>query len=34
LTTRQDSFRAAVINAFAPFFNREFYAASDPSAGT
>ena len=33
LVTRQDSFRAAVINAFAPFFNRELYAASDPSAG-
>ena len=29
LTTRQDSFRIAVINAFAPFFNRELYAASD-----
>ena len=33
LVTRQDSFRAAVINAFAPFFNRELYAASDQSAG-
>jgi non-canonical (house-cleaning) NTP pyrophosphatase len=31
LATRQDSFRAAVINAFAPFFNRELYAASGPS---
>ncbi len=33
LTTRQDSFRTAVINAFAPFFNRVLYAASDRSAG-
>ncbi len=33
LTTRQDSFRAAVINAFAPFFNRELYAAAGHSAG-
>jgi inosine/xanthosine triphosphatase len=33
LTTRQDSFRSAVINAFAPFFNRELYAASGHSAG-
>ena len=33
LVTRQDSFRAAVINAFAPFFNRELYAASDQNAG-
>jgi non-canonical (house-cleaning) NTP pyrophosphatase len=32
LTTRQDSFRAAVINAFAPFFNRELYAARGDSA--
>jgi inosine/xanthosine triphosphatase len=32
LTTRQDSFRAAVINAFAPFFNRELYAPSDHGA--
>jgi inosine/xanthosine triphosphatase len=32
LTTRQDSFRAAVINAFAPFFNRELYAARDNNA--
>jgi inosine/xanthosine triphosphatase len=31
LTTRQDSFRAAVINAFAPFFNRELYAARGDS---
>jgi non-canonical (house-cleaning) NTP pyrophosphatase len=31
LTTRQDSFRAAVTNAFAPFFNRELYAARDDS---
>jgi len=33
LTTRQDSFHLAVINAFAPFFNRELYAASDRKAG-
>ncbi len=33
LVTRQDSFRAAVINAFAPFFNRELYAASDQNVG-
>ena len=33
LTTRQDSFRNAVINAFAPFFNRELYAATDHKAG-
>jgi inosine/xanthosine triphosphatase len=33
LVTRQDSFRAAVINALAPFFNRGLYAASDQSAG-
>jgi non-canonical (house-cleaning) NTP pyrophosphatase len=33
LTARQDSFRAAVINAFAPFFNRELYAARGGSAG-
>jgi non-canonical (house-cleaning) NTP pyrophosphatase len=26
LITRQESFRVAVINAFAPFFNREIYA--------
>jgi inosine/xanthosine triphosphatase len=32
LTTRQDSFRAAVINAFAPFFNRELYAARGESS--
>ena len=32
LTTRQDSFRAAVINAFAPFFNRALYAARGDSA--
>jgi inosine/xanthosine triphosphatase len=32
LTTRQDSFRAAVINALAPFFNRELYAARDDGA--
>jgi inosine/xanthosine triphosphatase len=33
LVTRQDSFRAAVINAFAPFFNRKLYKASDQSSG-
>lgn len=33
LVTRQDSFRAAVINAFAPFFNRDLYAADDQNAG-
>ena len=33
LTTRQDSFRVAVINAFAPFFNRELYTASDHKTG-
>lgn len=33
LTTRQDSFRIAVINAFAPFFNRELYATSDYNPG-
>jgi non-canonical (house-cleaning) NTP pyrophosphatase len=32
LTTRQESFRAAVINAFAPFFSRELYAARDDNA--
>jgi non-canonical (house-cleaning) NTP pyrophosphatase len=32
LTTRQDSFRAAVINAFAPFFNRVLYAGRDKHA--
>ncbi len=32
LTSRQESFRAAVINAFAPFFNRELYAARDHNA--
>jgi len=29
LITRQDAFRIAVINAFAPFFNREMYAAGE-----
>lgn len=29
LITRQDAFRVAVINAFAPFFNREMYAARE-----
>jgi non-canonical (house-cleaning) NTP pyrophosphatase len=33
LTTRQDSFRTAVINAFAPFFNRELYAGDGHTAG-
>lgn len=27
MITRQDAFRVAVINAFAPFFNREVYSA-------
>jgi inosine/xanthosine triphosphatase len=27
LITRQDSFRVAVVNAFAPFFNREIYSS-------
>ena len=30
MITRQDAFRVAVINAFAPFFNRELYAAKPP----
>lgn len=29
MITRQDAFRVAVINAFAPFFNRALYGASD-----
>jgi non-canonical (house-cleaning) NTP pyrophosphatase len=30
MITRQDAFRTAVINAFAPFFNRELYSAKPP----
>jgi inosine/xanthosine triphosphatase len=30
MITRQDAFRVAVINAFAPFFNRALYAAKPP----
>jgi inosine/xanthosine triphosphatase len=33
LITRQDAFRIAVINAFAPFFNREIYSNSERKAG-
>jgi len=33
LITRQDAFRIAVINAFAPFFNSALYARSDAKAG-
>ncbi len=33
LITRQDAFRIAVINAFAPFFNSALYVASDAKAG-
>jgi inosine/xanthosine triphosphatase len=33
LITRQDAFRIAIINAFAPFFNRAMYASSDKRAG-
>ena len=29
MITRQDAFRVAVINAFAPFFNRSLYAGAD-----
>jgi non-canonical (house-cleaning) NTP pyrophosphatase len=32
LITRQESFRVAVINAFAPFFNREIYEKEPRSA--
>ena len=32
LITRQDAFRVAVINAFAPFFNREIYAGKQANA--
>ncbi|MGH9684694.1 MAG: DUF84 family protein [Candidatus Acidiferrales bacterium] len=31
--TRQDAFRVAVINAFAPFFNRKLYLSADMTAG-
>jgi non-canonical (house-cleaning) NTP pyrophosphatase len=33
MITRQDAFRVAIINAFAPFFNRALYASSDKKAG-
>jgi inosine/xanthosine triphosphatase len=33
LITRQDAFRVAVINAFAPFFNREIYSDRATNAG-
>jgi inosine/xanthosine triphosphatase len=33
LITRQDAFRVAVVNAFAPFFNREFYRGLAANAG-
>lgn len=33
LVTRQESFRAAVINAFAPFFNREIYLRAGDVGG-
>ncbi|HKS81813.1 MAG TPA: inosine/xanthosine triphosphatase [Candidatus Acidoferrales bacterium] len=33
MITRQDAFRTAVINAFAPFFNRALYAQSACSQG-
>jgi inosine/xanthosine triphosphatase len=33
LITRQDAFRIAVINAFAPFFNREIYSNAKRKAG-
>lgn len=33
LITRQDAFRIAVINAFAPFFNSALYSAIDAKAG-
>jgi non-canonical (house-cleaning) NTP pyrophosphatase len=32
LISRQEAFRVAVINAFAPFFNREVYSAASRSA--
>lgn len=33
LITRQDAFRVALINAFAPFLNRSLYGATRPSRG-
>jgi inosine/xanthosine triphosphatase len=33
MITRQDAFRVAIINAFAPFFNRALYVSSDKKAG-
>jgi len=33
LITRQDAFRVAVVNAFAPFFNREIYKGLAVNAG-
>lgn len=33
LITRQGAFRVAVVNAFAPFFNREIYSSSGPKRG-
>lgn len=33
MITRQDAFRIALINAFAPFFNRAMYGSSDKRAG-
>jgi inosine/xanthosine triphosphatase len=33
MITRQDAFRVAVINAFAPFYNRAAYSARDAKAG-
>jgi inosine/xanthosine triphosphatase len=32
LISRREAFRVAVVNAFAPFFNREMYAAATKSA--
>jgi non-canonical (house-cleaning) NTP pyrophosphatase len=33
MITRQDAFRLAIINAFAPFFNRALYASGEKRAG-
>jgi inosine/xanthosine triphosphatase len=33
MITRQDAFRVAVINAFAPFYNRAMYSTRDAKAG-
>jgi inosine/xanthosine triphosphatase len=33
MITRQDAFRVAVINAFAPFYNRAAYSTRDAKAG-